>query len=204
MSYPRNKKFLIGLFTLNILFSFGCQDKVFVSTGTLVGLEATPGDGNTQSPQVSFGYKRSEVALVPVKESEGPGYDRESRAPVKKGTDAYSVLATFNMAHNWFNATRIEQFIATGHAARDIQKENSEFPKELVAQLDEGDLLAKKLDTLLDQEKDGACWTALRNWKNQEFPNVSDRKFARHPDFSGQREKALNFDPMRSACTGKL
>jgi hypothetical protein len=36
-------------------------------------------------------------------------------------TDAYSTLAVLNLSLNWFSSARIEQFIATGHAARSVE-----------------------------------------------------------------------------------
>ena len=50
------------------LITFGCgQPRVYVTTSTTVGLEATPpmSDGSGM-PRVMFGYKRAEVAFIPV------------------------------------------------------------------------------------------------------------------------------------------
>ncbi len=51
-----------------VLITLGCsQPRVYVTTSTTVGLEATPpmSDGSG-IPRVMFGYKRAEVAFIPV------------------------------------------------------------------------------------------------------------------------------------------
>lgn len=155
---------------------------VYFSTGTTVGLEATP-PVNQTPPTITFGYKRVELALLPVpepgkqmkrtsftavrgcteqpspaqngeesrpatlpktaepspsgaaldesKESElstGEAANVGSRStpatsnqtgttPNLKSEDAYSVLAVFNLALNWFGPAKIEQHFVTGCAA---------------------------------------------------------------------------------------
>lgn len=100
----------------------GCARRMTLSTGTVIGLTATPGDGQSQLPQVTFAYKRAEMALVPT------GGKAASNKPP---TDAYSALAVIDFHTRWFHETSIDQFIATGHAARDIQTEGSEFTQAL-------------------------------------------------------------------------
>ena len=146
--------------------------KVFFSTGTTVGLEATPPTTETP-PHVTFGYKRAELALIPVtkldnqhKSKENPpqtaGTPSPGSAPAQPKTattsvstskieqsssltergcstlpiptqtqndvtptqikDAFSVLASFHLAVNWFGPAKIEQHFATGCAAINLIK----------------------------------------------------------------------------------
>ena len=55
----------------------GCAPRVNLSTGTTIGLKATPGHGNTRPPQVMLGYKRAELSLVPT---EGKGATSDTDA----------------------------------------------------------------------------------------------------------------------------
>ena len=122
--------------------SVGCagQPRVTVITSTMVGLEAKPPMGDGQpNPSVNFGYKRVEMALVPVcrvaeyswwktfKESLGlkdenaqTGQNTPCPPKASSGADSYAVLGSFQMAHNWFGPLNIRQFIATGMAARHL------------------------------------------------------------------------------------
>jgi hypothetical protein len=107
------------------LFITGCatqQPRVTVVTGTTIGLKASSGDGNTQPPQVTFAYKRSELALIPTK---GGVAVKKDTPPA--GSDAFSTLVAFFFSTEWFGKTEVDSFIATGHAARDIQVRGSEF-----------------------------------------------------------------------------
>ncbi|UCF90496.1 MAG: hypothetical protein JSW39_19670 [Desulfobacterales bacterium] len=101
----------------------GCGARLHVVTGTSVGLSANSGDGQTRPPQVSLAYKRSEGALIPTEERAAV----KSESPNIKNTDAFSSLAVFNLTTEWFGDTEINQFIATGHASRDIQDAGPEF-----------------------------------------------------------------------------
>lgn len=136
---------------------------VYFSTGTTVGLEATP-PVNETPPTITFGYKRAELALVPVtkldKELPKPagttpgltssqsgagstslpnGKTEQTAASSERGCsetippkqaqgdsktnrakDAFSVLAVFHLAVNWFGPAKIEQYFATGCAARHL------------------------------------------------------------------------------------
>lgn len=87
-----------------------CGPRVIIATGTTIGLKATPGDGNTRPPQVTFGYKRAELALVPTK----------SRLATSK-SDAFSTLAAIHFTSLWFGKTEIRSVVGTGLAAREIQ-----------------------------------------------------------------------------------
>lgn len=53
---------------------------------------------------------------------EKPRQQSNSQCPPKgsNGADAYAVLGSFQMAHNWFGPLNIRQFIATGMAARHL------------------------------------------------------------------------------------
>jgi hypothetical protein len=100
----------------------GCARRLTLSTGTVIGLTATPGDGQSQPPQITLAYKRAEMALVPT---------GGNAATNKRPTDAYSALAVIDFQTRWFRETSIDQFIATGHASRDIQTQGSEFTQAL-------------------------------------------------------------------------
>jgi hypothetical protein len=100
---------------------------VYFSTGTIVGLEATSPTNETP-PSMTFGYKRAEIAMVPVTKLD----EKSASSPSDRGCselppsaysgssiakDAYSVLAAFHLAVNWFGPAKIEQHFATGCAA---------------------------------------------------------------------------------------
>lgn len=119
----------------------GCS-RVVIATGTTLGLKATPGDGTSRPPQVTLGYKRGELALVPTK-SERAVNDDEDPA---KDSDAFSTLASFFFQTSWFGRTEVESFIATGHAARRIQGESSRF-NEAFAEATLSGTLAPEIET---------------------------------------------------------
>lgn len=189
---------MIGL--IMTLVASGCSHpRIFVATGTLVGLEATPGDlGEGQVPQVTFGYRRSEVAIVPVK-----GDQAATSSPSKQ--DAASTLTTFNLALNWFGPARIEQYIATGHASRDIIK-GGQFALSLVG-------YEKGVDVLADQfaggyknsvkknatDQDKACWKAVTNWMNDKFPGLAPLDIVT-TGFSKQRPTIAADTAVKAAC----
>ena len=98
--------------------SAGCTaPRMTVVTGTTIGLKATPGDGQTRPPQVTFGYKRAEFAIVPT----------AGKVAQKDTSDAFSALTTLSFTTHWFGETKLASFIATGYAARDIQEKGSAF-----------------------------------------------------------------------------
>ena len=264
MNYFINAKFNIfcSLATLLLMAGCGGQDRVIVTTGTQVGLEATPGDATTQAPSVSFGYKRVELALVPVhpqsKEKNssdssakagGEGGGNESSEVDKAGgegggndssevgkaggepgdadsnkladanNDAYSVLTTFNLALNWFGPAKIEQFIATGHAARKIQAPDSQFFPALVGNSYGGDEYAAKFNRLYQASlvpppltgtdphaNKKACWNTIHEWKEQELPGESDYAFANYAKYKVQRGKSATAISAESPnlCAGEL
>lgn len=104
----------------------GCAQRMTVATGTTIGLHATPGDGQSQTPQITLAYKRSEVAIIPTGERAARNMEEN-----EADTDAYSALAVIDFQTRWWGDTSVDQFIATGHAARDIQEEDSVFAAEL-------------------------------------------------------------------------
>ena len=98
------------VFVALALLIAGCGvPRVNVITGTTIGLKATPGDGQTRPPQVTLGYKRGELALVPTS---GVGATQQ--------TDAQSAVAAFHFSTRWFGSTELDSFIATGGAARSL------------------------------------------------------------------------------------
>jgi hypothetical protein len=110
----------IGL--LALLLS-ACGPRVIVSTGTTLGLKATPGDGSSRPPQVTLGYKRAELALVPTAGEKS-----------SENQDAYSTLAAFRFETTWFDRTDLHSFIGSGMAAREVQQtasRNGEQPPTL-------------------------------------------------------------------------
>jgi hypothetical protein len=112
----------LALLALGLLLSSATAcgtPRVNLITGTTIGLKATPGDGETRPPQVTLGYKRAEVALVPTS---GMGATAE--------TDAQSTLASFHFSTRWFGHTEIDSFIATGNAARALS-DSSDYTAEL-------------------------------------------------------------------------
>jgi hypothetical protein len=102
------------------LVTAGCGPRVILTTGTTIGLKATPGDGYTRPPQVTFGYKRAEAAVVPTKGT-----------VALEGEDAYSTLAAFHFSTEFFGKTELDSFISTGRAALDIQQ--PAFTQEIAA-----------------------------------------------------------------------
>lgn len=95
-------------------FFVGCGGPRFsIITTTNLGLHANSGDGTTRPPQVSLAYKRAELALVPTDRELAVKADNEKR-------DCYSSLAAFHFDNRWFGEANLYQFIATGHASRDI------------------------------------------------------------------------------------
>lgn len=109
---------LLALSLLLVLTGCG-TGRVIISTGTTIGLKATPGDG-TRPPQVTFGYKRAEASIVPTRGE-----------AVSGDTDAFSTLVAFHFQTQFFGKTELDSFISTGGAARDIQQEGSAFTRQI-------------------------------------------------------------------------
>jgi hypothetical protein len=109
---------LLALLVTGLLVC-GCSNsrRMTVITGTTIGLHSTPGDGQATPPQIAVAYKRGELAIVPTGEKHGTKTGDKQR-----DSDAYSSLAILDYRTYWLKDTTIDQFIATGHAARDIQE----------------------------------------------------------------------------------
>ena len=107
-----------------LLLAMACGPRVVVVTGTTLGLKATPGDGNSRPPQVTLGYKRAEVALVPT----------QGATANEAGNDAFSTMTAFDFRTRWFGQTELSSFIGTGLAAREIQEgPDKEFEQQFFA-----------------------------------------------------------------------
>lgn len=126
-SWPRIHRWLMVPIPLVMTACCLKNPSVYFSTGTTVGLETTPPINETP-PSITFGYKRAEIAMVPVmkldeKPPEPPSDRGCSELPLSAysgsnlAKDAYSVLAAFHLAVNWFGPAKIEQHFATGCAA---------------------------------------------------------------------------------------
>lgn len=115
---PYVSKRLLGA-SLVVLLAGGCGPRVLIATGTTIGLKANPGDPQGgRSPQVTFGYKRAELALIATK---GTG-------ATEAGTDAYSTFASFGFKTQWFGDTELASFMATGFAARALTAPDQGVP----------------------------------------------------------------------------
>lgn len=144
----------------------GCARRMTIATGTTIGLHATPGDGKSQSPQITFAYKRAEMALVPT------GGKAATKEP---DADSYSALAIVDFRTKWFSGTSIDQFVATGHAARDIQEEGdegkgNEFTAQLVkyANSDTAKLLRDWIKSAPDKDERKKREQAIADWIRSE------------------------------------
>jgi len=115
-----------GWLAIGALAALGCGPRMTVVTSTSLGLHATPGDGNTQPPQVSLAYKRSEVAVIPTgaggghRASEPKSGEGGEAATNRPDSDLFSAITAFGFQTTWFGKTALNSVIATGHAARDI------------------------------------------------------------------------------------
>jgi len=110
----------IGAIALAMLLALACgTPRLLIATGTTIGMKVAPGDGKARPPQVTFAYKRAEVAVVPSPSSGERGAERDAGGNLVRG--AYSTLAAFSFYTTWFGETRLDSVIATGHAARRIQ-----------------------------------------------------------------------------------
>jgi hypothetical protein len=224
-------------------------------TGTTVGLEASPGDVNAgQTPTVTFGYKRAEVALVPTKK-ESPGAvngppdaslspssgttptnpaapsgttptnpaapsgttptnpaapsgttptnpaasppqtaAETTRTEQTNGSDAASVLAVFNLALNWFGPAKVEQFLATGFAARTIQG-------AIVRGFSQADdALSTKFKGLRDNDSGSDCWKAILTWKDRTHPDITENDFIDDPKHTDKRRESVKDPTVKRKC----
>jgi hypothetical protein len=114
-----------SLLVLALLLAFaGCGtdraiSRVIIATGTTIGLKATPGDGSSRPPQVTFGYKRAEASIIPTK-----------GMAVGPNEDAFSTLAAFHFETRFFGETGLDSFIGTGRSAVAIQQKSA-FSREI-------------------------------------------------------------------------
>jgi hypothetical protein len=118
---------LVAVLALPVLAFAGCASNphVIIATGTTLGIKATPGDGQTRPPQLVVGYKRAEVAVIPV---DATGAQRDDARVVQK--EAASTVASFYMKNTWTSETVIRSFIGTGFAARSVV-EKPAFQEEM-------------------------------------------------------------------------
>lgn len=154
----KNRRVLLvgGCFLLVPMLS-GCGPRMLISTGTTIGLKATPGDGQTRPPQVTFAYKRAETAFVPTKGQKSASCPSPDTGAVC-GSDAFSSLAAIQFSTEWFGTTELKSFIGTGIAARDIIADNGDFNAALATAA----LGSKALATLrTDAVGDIADWITI-------------------------------------------
>lgn len=203
--YTQFKKVRIMLIVSSLMLPlYACtQPKVFVGTGTLVGIEATPGNPNEgQTPAVTFGYRRAEVAVVPVAKENQRGKQNSDGVATE---DAASALVTFNLAHNWFGPARIEQYVATGHAARNLLKGEHHIlaligyergTDTLTDQLAEGYKQSIK-EKATDSDK--ACWNSITQWMKTHFEGLATTDILTK-GFTKQRPEAAKDAAVKAAC----
>ncbi len=111
----RSFSLLLSIVTIAVV-STGCGPRVTIVTGTTIGLHASPGDGQTQPPEVTLAYKRSEVATMPT----GQRGALKGTAEGSKDTEAFSTLGGLRFCTKWWGETQLDSFISTGHAAREL------------------------------------------------------------------------------------
>ena len=120
------------LILISIFLSLGCAKKVLITTGTTLGLSASPGDGQSRPPKITLAYKRAETAIIPTG---GKRAVLNEKKP-SKDSDAFSTLAVFFFSTQWFGKTELESFISTGHASRLLisdENQGTEFTESFAA-----------------------------------------------------------------------
>lgn len=127
--------------TILILFS-GCANKphndvLIFGTNTKLAFDVSTDPANAGTPSFTLGYKRQEVAWVPlkangiVKKDDGSvEIDKEGSKYIGKNDkveDTYSVFASFGgkFAAGTNNQAALSQFFATGIAAQNLGKSHS-------------------------------------------------------------------------------
>lgn len=143
---------LVAILAVALPALAGCASNphVIIATGTTLGIKATPGDGQTRPPQIVVGYKRAELAVIPVDAS---GAQRDDAHVVQK--EAASTVASFYMKNEWTSETVIRSFIGTGFAARSVI-DTPAFQEELSHAVETARQPAAALREMLK-----ARWTAL-------------------------------------------
>lgn len=202
MYNPRDGCFIAAIGLILSLLTTACiGPRLLVATGTLVGLEAAPGNPDDgQTPAVTFGYRRAEVALVPVeKQDNNKVVPQDTSVEQKQKKDAASILATFNLAHNWFGPAKIEQYIATGLASRDILK-SGQFALILIGYEQGEDPLADKLADAYRSDNQ-TCWKAVTQWMQVNFPRLPPADIVTR-GFIKQRPNLIKDDEVKEACPG--
>lgn len=134
---------LLPISTLLACCLVACGPRILIATGTTIGMKATPGDTQTKPPQVTFGYKRAEMAVVPTG-------NKSATSSSATDTDAFSTLATIDFETSWFGSTSLHSAISSGIAARDIQNE-PEFQTKFQEAALEPDDLVKLQTTAVDE-----------------------------------------------------
>src|SRR5262245_28107771 len=113
-SPPSISTLLFG--TLLLLFAAGCRNHLAFGTATKFGLDIS--QKPDQTIDVTMGYRRAEMASIPVAQTNQPIADAGDM------DDAYSVLARFTVSYGdpWKqgpnDGLKLKQFFATGMAAR--------------------------------------------------------------------------------------
>ena len=102
------------LFLTIILCGCSSSPRMTVVTGTIIGLHASPGDGSSRPPEITFAYKRSELALIPTAGAVAVDHGTTTTA----NTDTSSSFSLLDTDIHWFGTSLIQQIFATGHASR--------------------------------------------------------------------------------------
>ena len=103
-----------------LLAAAGCANRLAFGTATKVGLDIS--QRPDQSVELSFGYDRMEVIVIPATATDAAG---NAVPDARDGQDTYSVLGSFHVKHgNPFTGQGlyIHQFFATGRAAVEASK----------------------------------------------------------------------------------
>lgn len=75
---------------------------------------------NSEQPPSPVGAENISGKVGSMEGKSGQQADLQCPPMGSKGADSYTVLGSFQMAHNWFGPLNIRQFIATGMAARHL------------------------------------------------------------------------------------
>ena len=120
----------------------GCKNHLAFGTVTKFGLDIS--QRPDQTIDVTMGYRRAEMASIPV------AHNEKEPADADESQDAYSVLGRFNVSYgNPFKSgpnegLHLKQFFATGMAARaaarnaDMRQAFGEAAAEVKAKQEEG------------------------------------------------------------------
>ena len=134
-----------GLLLVAALWLPGCSfftDRLLFIEESHIGLKAKAGVDQTAPADIDFGYRRSILTLIPKANAEVKGDPKNNVSsatpPPKPGGSAstrtdpclpqgqeqstdpnepLSVISSFNAIVQWFDATRVRTYFATGEAA---------------------------------------------------------------------------------------